>query len=309
MQLQISLSPLFIIAVLLPFASGPVLAQAPEVAAWIESTNPKDALLTSKDAQFKAKIVVLRQGKSLPASMLPVMTELKSGDRILINDDHAYLNLLTSTGRLRVTADMARKDGYEIKASPNSVWRNLVALVTDKIKPGQTQVLSASSRGGDAPPTIPAGHEEAPKLAAGERALHILWKDGEPPYRLSLVRADKVLSEINVSNGFAATLPKQSLPPGNYELVLKDKKGLEKASLRDGAWLEHLILVVPTDVPPMPSALANSMLPEEARQLLYADWLVRQGTGEWCLEAIQKVFPYAGDYEPAADWLRQWGGQ
>lgn len=305
-----------IIATLFSFSSTSAMAKTQEVAAWIESVKPKNAL-TPDNAQSKAKIVVLRQGKPLVFNTSVLMAELKSGDQIFINDGHAYLNLINSTGPLRVTAAMAKKGGYKIDASPNSVWDNLVALVSDKIKPGQTQAVSASSRGKGPQdeksyPSIPADQTDTPKLAAGERALHFRWQDGEPPYRLSLVRDDQVISKIEVSEGHEATLPKQALQPGNYKLVLKDKKGLvpDVHPLYGNAYVtENLILVAPADVPLMPAALAKATLPEETRQLLYADWLARQGKGEWSMEAIQHVFPYARDYEPAADWLRQWGGR
>lgn len=317
MQLKISLPILFIIAILFSISSTPVLAETtPEVAAWIESTSPKDALI-AKDAHT-SKITILRQGNPLVFDTPRMMAELKSGDRILINDKYTYLNLLTSTGRLRVTADMAKKDGYEINASQNSVWRNLVSLVTDKLKPGETQAISASTRGGCPQPeeinfpSIPADQTETPKMAAGERALHFIWQCGKAPYQLSLVQNDKVINEIKVTAGFEATLPKQNLKPGTYKLVLKDKKGQapDVDPLYGNAYVtENLILVAPADVPPMPAELAQSTLPEETKQLLYADWLARQGKGEWSMEAVQHVFPYAKNYEPAADWLHQWGGQ
>jgi hypothetical protein len=312
MQLTNCLSFLFILFTFFPFNNCYAGKEAQEVAAWIESVNPSDALIPGAP-QSRAKIVILRQGKPLAINKSVIMTELRSGDRILINDDHAYLNLIISTGPLRVTtADIANKDrGYEIKAHPNSVWSNLVALVKDKIKPGEIQTVTASARGkGDGYPSLPADMTEAPKMAAGERALHFRWQDGEPPYRLSLVRDDQVISEVNVAKAHEATLPKQSLPPGTYKLVLKDKKGLvpDVHPLYGNAIVtENLMLVAPADVPPMPSALADSPLPEETRQLFYADWLARQGTGEWTLEAIQHVFPYAKEYQPAAEWLRQWG--
>jgi hypothetical protein len=308
MQLKNSLPSLLIFAILCSISSSPVMADTPEVAAWIESISPKDSL-------SKSKIVILRQGKPFSFDTSRMMTELKSGDRILINDSHVYLSLLTSTGRLRVTADIAKKDGYEINASPNSVWRNLVALVTDKIKPGQTQAISGSTRGGCLQPeeinfpSIPADQTEAPKMAAGERALHFIWQCGKAPYRLSIVQNDKALNEIKVTEGFEATLPKQTLKPGTYKLVLSDKKGQAQPPYGNAYVTENLILVDPADVPPMPAELAQSSLPEETKQLLYADWLARQGKGEWSMEAIQQVFPYAKDYEPAANWLRQWGGK
>lgn len=315
--------PSLLVLVILFFSgSAPVIAAPPETAAWIESVKPKDAL-TPANAQTKAKIVVLRQGQPVTFDTPVLMAELKSGDRIFINDSQAYLNLINSNGALRITAADAKKEGYEVNAKPNSTWNNLVAFVTDKIKPGQTQAVSASTRGkgtrGGCPqpedinfPSIPADQTETPKMAAGERALHFIWQCGKAPYRLSLVQNDKVITEINVPSGFEATLPKQNLKPGTYKLVLKDKKGFAPGvePLYGNAYVtENLILVAPTNVPPMPEALANAPLPKETRKLLYADWLSRQGNGEWSMEAIQHLIPYAKNYEPAADWLRQWGGQ
>lgn len=316
MHLKISLPSLFIIALLLSFSGASAMAKTLEVAAWIESANPSDAL-TPRNARTKAKIVIIRQGQPLELNTLAVMTELKSGDRILINDINAYLNILTSTGRFQVTAVMAKKGGYEINASTNSLWDNLVALVADKIKPGQNQVISASSRGvpwlqAESAPTIPADQAQNSKLTAGERALHFRWQGGKPPYHLSLERKDQVLGEVNVIKSSEASLLKLALPPGSYKLVLKDKKGLDQdahAINGYGTVTANLILVDAAEVPPMPSALAAALLPKEVRQLLYADWLARQGEGEWRMEAIQQIFPYAKTYEPAASWLRQWGGQ
>lgn len=283
-----------------------------DVAAWIESANPQDAL-TPKNANSKPKILIFRQGKRLTFDRPVMMSELRSGDRILINDRSAYLTLLTSTGRLRVTAEMSKEVGYQVNASPNSIWTNFIDLVTDQFKLGQSRVVTTSSRGvpwleAEGSPTIPADQAGFSNLAAGERALHFRWQGGKPPYRLSLMRDNQTLSEINVATGSAASLPKLPLLAGNYTLVIRDSKGLIKGDTRRGSVVADLILLAPADIPPMPQALAAALLPEEARQLLYADWLARQGEGEWSMEAIQMVAPYAKDYEPAQDWLRQWGG-
>lgn len=312
----------FLVAGILFLSGGaPVIAATPDTAAWIESVKPKDAL-TSTNAQTPPKIVILRQGKPLTFNSPVLMAELKSGDRILFNGENnqAYLNLINSNGALRITAADAKKEGYEVNAKPNSTWNNLVAFVTDKIKPGQTQAVSASTRGsgtrGSCPkpeeidfPSILADQTETPKMAAGERALHFMWECGQAPYRLSLVQNDKILNAVDMPSGFEATLPKQNLKPGTYKLVLSDTKGQSQPPFGNAYVTENLILVAPADVPPMPEALAKAPLPEETRQLLYADWLAKQGNGEWSMEAIQLVIPFAKTYEPAADWLRQWGGQ
>lgn len=312
MKLRINLFLLFVFVTLMPLSNCLASADALEPVAWIELVNPVDAL-TPRDPLAKPKIVIFRQGKPLAISGSPIMTELRSGDRIQINDEHAYINLVSTSGnRLRVTnADMARKNGgYEINVHSNSLWNNLVALVTDNIKPGQIQVVNASIRG-IADLSIPADQTEEPKLAASERALHFRWQGGEPPYSLTIVRDDKVIMAIKIPQGYEATLPKQYLPPGNYRLILKDKTGLASnvdPLYGDAYEITNLILVSPADIPSMPLPLADIPLPEEFRQLLYADWLARQGRGQWRMEAIQHVFPYAKDYQPAADWLLQWGG-
>lgn len=317
MSLKNSPQAFLVLAILFLSGSAPAIAATPDTAAWIESVKPKDAL-TPASAQTSAKIVILRQGKPLTFNSPVLMAELKSGDRILINDNQAYLNLINSNGALRITAADAKKEGYEVNAKPNSTWNNLVAFVTDKIKPGQTQAVSASTRGvrGSCPkpeeidfPSIPADQTETPKMAAGERALHFMWKCGQAPYRLSLVQNDKILNGIDIPSGFEATLPKQNLKPGTYKLVLSDKKGQSQPPFGNAYVTENLILVTPADVPPMPAELAKAPLPAETRQLLYAEWLAKQGNGEWSMEAIQHVIPLAKTYEPAADWLRQWGGQ
>lgn len=312
MQIKTVFQTLSVIAVL--FAGGSTFAVAKEqdVAAWIEFAYPQGAL-APKNAHSRAQIVIFRQGQPLSLDKSAVMTELRSGDRVLVHDSKAYLTLLTSTGRLRVTADMSKDVGYELNARPNSIWDNLVDLVTDKFKLGQSRVVSASSRGvpwleAEGAPTIPADQTQFSKLAAGERALHLRWQGGKPPYRLSLMRDNQILSKLNVPKGSEASLPKLPLLAGNYTLVIRDSKWLNKGDARRSSVVANLILLAPGDIPPMPQALAAALLPEEARQLLYADWLARQGEGEWSMEAIQIVAPYAKDYEPAQDWLRQWGG-
>lgn len=312
MQIKTVFQTLSVIAAL--FAISPTLAMAKgqDVAAWIESAYPQGALIP-KNAHSGAQIVIYRQGQPLSLDKTAVMTELRSGDRILIHDSRAYLTLLTSTGRLRVTAEMSKGTGYELNAVPNSIWDNLVNLLTDKAKLGQSRVVSASSRGvpwleAEGAPTIPADQAQFSKLAAGERALHFRWQGGKPPYRLRLMRDNQVLSELNVPKGSEAILPKLPLLVDNYTLVIRDGKGLNKGDARRSSVVANLILVAPGDIPSMPQALSDALLPEEARQLLYADWLAGQGEGEWSMEAIQMVAPYAKDYEPAQDWLRQWGG-
>lgn len=332
MQLKIKTPFLFIFTILFSICSVSVQAgvmsssdgkpvQPPNNSAsakayvYILSVNPRDALRPTD--QSEPKIVVYHKGNPLPFDKPIEWTKLESGDRIIINDktNRAYIYLMANVGPVQITASEAKKPGYKVDTSPKSILANAWEKFFNSV--GTTLAVAATKGRGKEELTIPAGRDDREpvsaqrKLAAGERELHFLWQGGEPPYRLSLVHDDQVIdgSEIEVTKGHEASLPKLTLSPGNYQLRLKDKKGLENPCLTCDAWLEDMILVAPADVPPMPEALVNTPLPVETRQLLYAQWLSRQGQGEWRMEAIQHVTPYAKDYEPAADWLRQWGGQ
>ena len=53
----------------------------------------------------------------------------------------------------------------------------------------------------------------------------------------------------------------------------------------------------------MPADLAETPCSQALKDLLYADWLAKQGKGEWTLEAMQLVAPLAAGSLKAAAWM------
>lgn len=276
------------------------------VAAWIEMSRPADALA-------QGKIVVERQGErvTFPSPLPYGAAQLYGGDIIKIEDADASLRLCVEEGCASVTAKEAGGRGYLVKARERSnVWDNFSALLGELASRG-VQVASASTRGvGQAkyPAIYPADPKVAFKLAAGSRALHLSWMGGEAPFRVQLLDGERVLGAADAPQARSATLPEVRFAPGKYELSIKAKEGLAPGvePLRGNANVEDLTVVAPDALPPVPQALAEVSLPQEARQLLYAQWLVYQEGGAWLLEAQQIAAALAASYPPARIWLQQW---
>ena len=286
-----------------------------EVVAWIEMTSPANALADGS-------IEVLRgdRGKggkklvSFPSPLHYADAQLCDGDIIRIKKDTgASLRLCADAGCVPLTAEEAGDAGYTVGAqSRTSTWKNFAGWLGGLKKQG-VQVASASTRGvGQAkyPAIYPADPKVAFKLAAGSRALHLSWVGGEAPFRVQLLDGERVLGAADTTQR-SATLPSASLAPGKYELSIKAKEGLEPGvePLRGNADVEDLIVVAPDALLPVPSELAAAPLPDEARQLLYAQWLFQQEGGAWLLEAQQIAAALAASYPPAQEWLQQWSGE
>lgn len=292
--------------VALGFAAPAAAAQGGcEVAAWIEMSRPAEALA-------KGAIVVERQGQrvSFPSPLRYTDARLCDGDTIKFEDAAASLRLCVEEGCVPVTEKEAGKGGYHVKARGKStVWSNFFAWFGGQTNRG-VQMASASTRGTGQekyPAIYPADPKVAFKLTAGSRALHLSWEGGEAPFRVQLLDGERVLGAADATQRHA-TLPSVPLAPGNYELSIKAKEGLAPGvePLRGNADVEDLIVVAPDALPPIPSELAVVPLPDEARQLLYAQWLVQQEGGAWLLEAQQIAAALALNYPPAQQWLQQW---
>ncbi len=284
-----------------------VEAKSGEAVAWIEAVHPKDALAG-------AKVVVLREGKAVSFPPPSYMAPLYSGDLVRIDDAKAYLELCTETGRLRVTAKMAGKNGYRLGGQPTTVLNNF-AVWLGGLREAERVPIATYTRGGETGeglyPVILDDPNVAFKLVSGGKTLHIRWKGGAPPFRVLLLKGDRVLGKADVPAGRVAALPAPNLVPGKYELVIKDKRGLTSGvdALRGNADVESLIVVVPDALPPVPRELAEVPLPDDVRQLLYADWLAHEEGGAWLLEALRIAATLAETYPPAQDWLVQWSGR
>lgn len=275
---------------------------AEEPVAFILRVSPGNAL-------EKKLIVVERQGVQVDFSK--DMTTLYNGDRIFVRTPEASLALYVNNQQEQnITAQQTGKNGYVLQTKPNSILRNILALLDPTYSSIAVKTITASAARGKVDLNMPADAiKPSPKMAAGERVLHFRWLGGEPPYHLTILQHDQVVTEVEVAEACAVSLPKRDWLPGEYQLVLRHSVGLPGGQPQDYWQEDRLTFVAPADVPPMPKEIAEAELREDMRQLLYAGWLSRQDEGDWIMEAIQHVAPFAEQNLTAANWLRQWGGE
>ena len=249
------------------------------------------------------------------------MAELYPGDTIKVTGEDTLLRLITETEKNNRKSLTAHDGEYTVKSTRSSWLKNLAAFISTSM-PGQERIVSATTRSDGKPqacsfPTISlCGSNKELKLVAGDRNLHIHWRGGEAPFRVWLRKDNQDIAPTatDAPQARSAVLNGLSLAPGDkYELALKDKKGVEK---KDAAplglsftRLESLEVVAPDALPPMPGELAAAPLPDELRQLLYAQWLAQQEGGAWLLEAQQIAAALAANYPPAQQWLQQWSSE
>ncbi|BBP44519.1 hypothetical protein [Thiosulfativibrio zosterae] len=194
---------------------------------------------------------------------------------------------------------------------------NTYGLLRDVIpNDGKMEIAQASVRGidttvqnydagcgcVDCPILIPTVTEQpSVKLVAGERALALYWVGGKSPYKVRLLKNEKVIQEfVGIKDVCHFSLTKHNWQPGVYTLELSDKNEANN-------WQEKTLTFVDvSDLPSFPDALSSSELDLDERTLLQADWLARQGDGEWQLEAVQRVFPLVGRHKLADDWMHYW---
>ncbi|PKN50489.1 MAG: hypothetical protein CVU58_00570 [Deltaproteobacteria bacterium HGW-Deltaproteobacteria-16] len=261
--------------------------------------------VSPENALEKKFIVVKRQGHDVDFTREVSPWTLSPGDRIFIFHEQASLTLYVGNRNEQlITARKAGKDGYVLQIKPNTVWGNLWAAFRSPNP--HVSTASASARGIDEF-KMPADTSNLPppRMAAGERALHFRWVGGTPPYSLTIEHDGVKVSKVeNVGVG-SVSLPRRNWQPGKYQLSLEDA-GTPQKVLEES----ELTFVKPADIPPMPKDIVEGESREDMRQLLYADWLSKQGKGKWIMEAIQRVVPLAMEGNlAAANWLRQWGGE
>lgn len=261
--------------------------------------------ISPANALEKKLIVVQRQGHDVDFAKDSRQWTLSHGDRIFIFHEQASLTLYVGNRNEQlITAQDAGKDGYVLQVKPNTVWGNLWAAFRSPNSHGSS--VSASARGIDEfEMPADASNLPPPRMAAGERALHFRWVGGKPPYSLTIEHDGVKVSKVeNVGVG-SVFLPRRNWQPGKYQLRLEDA-GTPSTVLEES----ELTFVKPADIPPMPKDIVEGESREDMRQLLYADWLSKQGKGEWIMEAIQRMAPLAMEGNlAAANWLRQWGGE
>lgn len=262
------------------------------------------------NALEKKLIVVQRQGHNVDFMREVSPWTLSPGDRIFIFHEQAVLTLYVGNrNEERITARMAGKDGYVLQVKANTLLGNLWSAFRSPnphVSTASTSARGAGVENLDLPALAINPPKPPPKMAAGDRALYFRWFGGKSPYHLTIRQHGKVVSKAKIVGTHAVFLPRRNWQPGEYQLILKCSVDSQTRPFKEN----RLTFVESADIPPMPKEIAEAELREDMRQLLYADWLSRQGEGDWIMEAIQHVIPLAEEGNlAAAHWLQQWGGE
>jgi hypothetical protein len=239
-----------------------------------------------------AAYTVIRDQKLVTVGFL---TELQTGDLIVVNDNKHALSIQFADGSLvKVTA---ANSPYIVvsKGEVPSILGNLKSWVTWLTQRHQDEVMAVSIHtmgGSSQPPVMPLLEvktgEPAKMLVAGKRTLYLTWKKGKPAYQLVLKQGDKTLFTQSVKER-EFQLPELSFTPGDYQVSLSDNKQRQ---------VEYSFTVVES-LPTYPKELSDDSLASlsaSARQTVQAMWLAEQEKERWSFEAYQRVAGIAKEY-------------
>jgi hypothetical protein len=154
----------------------------------------------------------------------------------------------------------------------------------------------AATRSGDSVPiVVPLLETQGERLVAGQRALALEWKGGQPPFRVAVYRAGSAppLATADAA-GPAVRLSELALPAGSYRITIADNAGHRTDATFDA---------VPAGDLPVPTAdesavASDASLPAAMRTTLAAVQLVQRAP-EFGFEAYQRVADLAATYQPA----------
>ena len=146
------------------------------------------------------------------------------------------------------------------------------------------------TRGSD-PPLLLIGRNKPQKLAAGNRALSLVWVQGEGPFEVRLSGSGRLLSR-QTSAGRSIRLPDAALAPGVASITIIDKENRSTT-------VAFTVVVAPA-IPNMAASAVN----RDHQALLEAAWLASHEDGAWLFEAYQRLQPAADKVQAAATMQR-----
>lgn len=275
-------------------AAAPALAaDPPRVAAWIEPDAQTRQLPLSAIRVQRGKVTTTVEDGAL-----------RSCDVVqLINPSAVVRITLADARRIRLDADTPGREASIPCDRPGllaGAWAAIRAYATQSDdRAVQTAAMASRGRGGQAGLQIPVLQAPHPRLVAGPRKLYLRWTGGQAPFRVRLQRHGErsVLAERSGITGQEVWLPAVELKPGRYRIEVAPASG-------DALAEENLVVVAASDAPRLPPELGDAGgLPQPARLLFGADYLVALGDGRWEFEALQRVAPWADKSAAARDWL------
>lgn len=290
--------------------------------AWMLAVLPAAALLFAGTAVAQSRVIgwidAVGAGPGAQASVPPVRITrkgaeigydandgLRSCDRLRLVD-HTAVVRITLSNKERIRLD-GKTSEATLPCDPAGVTEQLAAFLRAVWGSAETRRVNATAaasrtRSRTAPPVVPALVGDRSEVGAGDRALYIAWKGGEPPFTVRIIHqaSDAILTTVQNVPTRSATLPSARYAPGRHVLTVIDA---QRRTLRD----EQLHVVDASALPPLPRALADATIPEDAKRLYYADFLAGFGDGQFCLEALQQAASISPRTAAARDWLEGWG--
>jgi len=158
----------------------------------------------------------------------------------------------------------------------NRLWKNHIQAIQLYTQDGNDKIIPLSMR-------LFKGNNA--KLLAGNRALHLAWYDGKPPYQ---VRISSMADQTVIWNQKTQTteihFEKQQIAVGRYQVVVTDSQGAKVTGE----------FTAVTEALPLSPEIEQSRLPELSKKTLQAAWLAKEGG--WHFEAYQQVTKITGYY-------------
>lgn len=146
---------------------------------------------------------------------------------------------------------------------------------------------------------LSAGEQTPTMLSSDSRPLVLAWTGSARPFSVQIDSPEGTVLHADSLQDNLYQADIKSLAPGRYRLRLND-------SCRQGLEDDFLQIVRPSQLPAMPSQIAS--LPEPARTIYYADYLLGYGDGRWGLEALQLVARLPKSDPAAHAWIMRWTG-
>ena len=253
----------------------------------------------TKELPFSA-FTVMREGRNVPSN-----SELRPCDKLSFNSSQNKFDkiILTST---RGGKSLILRADQPVTLSCTQVPLKEKAADVWKIIAGGDRVatVSAATRGTDF--ALPIFASDRSNIAAGKRALYVSWTGGRPPFRLLITsgKSVDVLVDVKGITENQVRLPELDLKPGQYSLAVSNSPGLgEPEAMQE----DNLFVVPQSELPPMPTALANAQLGKVDTELLYCFYLEGLAAGRWSFEAMQHAASVMDLSSAAREWLQEYG--
>jgi hypothetical protein len=229
----------------------------PAAAATADATCPgllHDAgtvLVTDFDGNLSG-ISILRGGKRISLAYLVPLIE---GDRLRV----AGARLTYDVDGIEYSVSDRESPCVVVTKAASSTISDLLSFAAASLtKRFEWQVDHGVGQGDDSStaPTLELRHlsDGTARVSAGQRRMALAWKDGTPPFAVSIAGSTSkrnVLAADNITDRQLLTRAPRQLLPGTYDVTVRDGKGREAkgqfvATTGDAEWRSAMTLTPAT---------------------------------------------------------------